>query len=46
MESGIEFLFIKLGTDHVTLIEELARFEAQGRAAPRVIVCRTACPAA
>lgn len=39
MESGIEFLFSNLGTDHVTLIEELARFEAQGRAAPRVIVC-------
>ena len=39
MESGIEFLFSNLGTDHVTLIEELAQFEAQGRAAPRVIVC-------
>jgi acetolactate synthase-1/2/3 large subunit len=36
---GIAHLFANLGTDHVTIIEELARWEAEGRAAPRVILC-------
>ncbi len=39
LESGIEFVFSNLGTDHVTLIEEWARCEAEGRPAPRVVVC-------
>lgn len=38
-EAGIEYLFSNLGTDHVTLIDELARSEAEGRPAPRVILC-------
>lgn len=38
-EAGIDFLFSNLGTDHVTLIDELARCEAEGRPAPRVILC-------
>jgi acetolactate synthase I/II/III large subunit len=36
---GIEYLFSNLGTDHVSLIEELARWDGEGRAHPRVILC-------
>ena len=36
---GIEYLFANLGTDHVSLIEELARWDQQGRAHPQVILC-------
>ena len=38
-EAGIGYLFSNLGTDHVTLIDELARAETEGRPAPRVILC-------
>ncbi len=38
-EAGIEYLFCNLGTDHVTLIDELARCAAEGRPAPRVVLC-------
>lgn len=38
-EIGIDCLFCNLGTDHVSLIEELARFDADGRPHPRVILC-------
>lgn len=36
---GVEYLFSNLGTDHVSLIEELARWDAEGRAHPKVILC-------
>ncbi len=36
---GIEYLFANLGTDHVSLIEELARWDRDGRAHPQVILC-------
>ncbi|MFT8242572.1 thiamine pyrophosphate-requiring protein [Roseomonas sp. BN140053] len=36
-EMGLTRIFANLGTDHVTLIEELARWRADGRAAPEVI---------
>ena len=36
---GIEYLFSNLGTDHVSLIEELARWDRDGRAHPQVILC-------
>ncbi len=36
---GIEYLFANLGTDHVSLIEELARWDREGRAHPQVILC-------
>jgi len=36
---GIEYLFSNLGTDHVSLIEELARWDREGRAHPQVILC-------
>lgn len=37
-ESGIDLLFGNLGTDHAPLIEELARWRAEGRRTPRVIL--------
>ena len=38
-EVGIEYLFCNFGTDHAPLIEELARFNANGLQAPKVILC-------
>lgn len=38
-EAGIGYLFSNLGTDHVTLVDELARCEAEGRPAPKVVLC-------
>lgn len=38
-EIGVEYLFCNLGTDHVPIIEELARWQQQGRKAPQVILC-------
>ena len=37
IENGQEILFANLGTDHVTIVEELARRESHGEPAPRVI---------
>ncbi len=39
VEAGIEYLFCNLGTDHATLIEEMAKFTALGKAIPKVITC-------
>ncbi len=39
LEAGIDWLFCNLGTDHVTLIDELALAEQEGRPMPRVILC-------
>jgi len=36
---GIEYLFSNLGTDHVSLIEELASWDRDGRGHPQVILC-------
>jgi acetolactate synthase I/II/III large subunit len=38
-EIGVEYLFCNFGTDHAPLIEELARFEADGLRAPKVVLC-------
>jgi acetolactate synthase I/II/III large subunit len=38
-EIGIEYLFCNFGTDHAPLIEELARFQAEGLRAPKIILC-------
>ena len=38
-EAGIEHLFCNLGTDHASLIEELAQRESGGRDYPKVILC-------
>jgi len=39
VESGIEYLFCNLGTDHATLIEEMAKFKTLGRPIPQLITC-------
>jgi acetolactate synthase-1/2/3 large subunit len=39
MEAGLHTLFCNLGTDHVTLIEELAAWRSAGRAGPRIVLC-------
>ena len=39
LESGVDYLFSNLGTDHVTLVEELAQAQLDGRAAPQVVLC-------
>lgn len=38
-EIDVEYLFCNFGTDHAPLIEELARFNANGLRAPKVILC-------
>ena len=38
-EAGIDYLFSNLGTDHVTLVDELARCEQEGRPTPAVVLC-------
>lgn len=38
-EAGMRRLFCNMGTDHVTLIEELARWKAEGRELPAVFLC-------
>ena len=38
-EAGIEYLFCNLGTDHASIIEELAQREQDGRNYPRVVLC-------
>jgi acetolactate synthase I/II/III large subunit len=39
VEIGIDYLFCNLGTDHATLIDELARWRQQGRQHPPLILC-------
>lgn len=38
-EIDVEYLFCNFGTDHAPLIEELARFDAEGLRAPKIILC-------
>jgi acetolactate synthase-1/2/3 large subunit len=38
-ECGIHWLFCNLGTDHVTLIDEWAQAEQEGRPMPQVLSC-------
>lgn len=38
-ELGIEHVFCNLGTDHVSIIEELARLDAEGLPRPNTILC-------
>lgn len=39
VDLGIDYLFCNLGTDHVSLIEEMARWRKAGRPHPEVILC-------
>ena len=36
---GIDYVFSNFGTDHVSLIEELARWDQQGRPHPAIVLC-------
>jgi len=36
---GVDYVFANLGTDHVSLIEEIARWDSEGRRHPQVILC-------
>lgn len=38
-ELGLDYVFSNLGTDHVSLIEELARWDQAGRAHPQMVLC-------
>ena len=38
-ELGLKYIFANLGTDHVSLIEELARWDSEGRAHPEFVLC-------
>jgi acetolactate synthase-1/2/3 large subunit len=38
-ETGIRYLFSNLGTDHVSLIDEMARLQAEGQPMPQVVLC-------
>lgn len=39
VDLGVEYIFANLGTDHVSLIEEMARWDQEGRKHPEVILC-------
>jgi acetolactate synthase-1/2/3 large subunit len=39
VDLGIDYVFANLGTDHVSLVEELARWEREARPHPRVLLC-------
>ncbi len=38
-ELGIDYVFSNLGTDHVSIIEELACWDQQGRSHPAMLLC-------
>ena len=39
IDLGVDYIFANLGTDHVSLIEELARWDKEGRRHPEVMLC-------
>jgi acetolactate synthase-1/2/3 large subunit len=39
VDLGVEYIFANLGTDHVSLIEEIARWDREGRRHPEIILC-------
>jgi acetolactate synthase-1/2/3 large subunit len=39
VDLGVEYIFANLGTDHVSLIEEMARWDGEGRKHPEMILC-------
>ncbi len=38
-ELGLDYVFSNFGTDHVSIIEELARWDKEGRLHPTVLLC-------
>src|SRR6202048_1387994 len=39
VDLGVEYIFANLGTDHVSLIEEMARWDTEGLKHPEMILC-------
>jgi acetolactate synthase-1/2/3 large subunit len=39
VDLGVEYIFANLGTDHVSIIEEMARWDKEGRNHPEMILC-------
>jgi acetolactate synthase-1/2/3 large subunit len=39
VDLGVDYIFANLGTDHVSLIEEIARWDQEGRKHPEMILC-------
>jgi acetolactate synthase-1/2/3 large subunit len=39
VDLGVDYIFANLGTDHVSIIEEMARWVKEGRKHPEVILC-------
>ena len=39
VDLGVDYIFANLGTDHVSLIEEMARWDKEGRRYPEMILC-------
>ena len=39
VDLGVDYIFANLGTDHVSLIEALARWDREGRKHPEMILC-------
>jgi len=39
MEAGIEYVFANFGTDHVSIIEELAKWKLAKRRHPEIVIC-------
>src|ERR1700748_3507436 len=39
VDLGLDYIFANLGTDHVSIIEEMARWDKEGRKHPEVILC-------
>jgi acetolactate synthase-1/2/3 large subunit len=39
VDLGVEYIFANLGTDHVSLIEEMARWDREGRKYPEMVLC-------
>jgi acetolactate synthase I/II/III large subunit len=39
VDLGVDYIFANLGTDHVSLIEEMARWDKAGRRHPEVMLC-------
>ena len=39
VDLGVDYIFSNLGTDHVSLIEEMARWDREGRKHPEMVLC-------
>ena len=39
VDLGVDYIFANLGTDHVSLIEEMARWDREGKSHPEMILC-------